>query len=111
MDRLTEERGERTWTLFHVGWYINFGCVVVALLGAIYFLGQIWGGASAEAGTQEVDVGLMVGLVTIAAVLLMGAGVSRYQARLEGQHLELKMAITKIGTAVENLNKGGDKEE
>lgn len=101
MERLTEERGERTWRLFHIGWYINIACVAAAGLGALFFLKQVMSGASAAEPTNIItDITLMIGLAIIAIVLLMGAGLSRYQARLEGQHLELKMAINKLASGL-----------
>ena len=104
MERLTEERGERTWRWFHIGWYINFFCVIAFLGAAWCFLLQVASGASQVAGTEGIDIALMMGFSVIAAVLLMGAGVSRYQARTEGQHLELKMAINRLAAALEKMD-------
>jgi NADH:ubiquinone oxidoreductase subunit H len=100
MERLTEERGQRTWRLFHIGWYFNIALVVIVLLCALYFLGQAWAGEPSQSLKNTV---MMAAMLIIAAVLLMGAGVSRYQARVEGQHLELKLAIKQIMAKLDTM--------
>ena len=100
MERLTEERGERTWRLFHFVWYVNLAAVAAALGGAIYMFKRV---LETSASSPEADATLMMGFLVVASVLLMGAGISRYQARLEGQHLELKLAISKLTSTVEAL--------
>jgi hypothetical protein len=98
MERLTPERGERTWRLFHIGWYVNFLCFLLAVVGALFFMHQVLSGVSEESGDTAVltDITLMSGLMVIAVILLMGAGITRYQARLESQNLEIKMAISAL---------------
>ena len=44
-------------------------------------------------------------MLIVANLLLMGGGVSRYKARLEGQRLELKLAIKGLATAVDENRK------
>ncbi|MCP4639983.1 MAG: hypothetical protein GY851_06110 [bacterium] len=106
MERLTEERGNRTWKLYHIGWYINLLAFLGAVACGFWFLWQVVSGGSGEETAQLTDITVMSGLFVIAAVLLLGAGISRYQARLEGQHLELKLAINKLAAAVEKTKSG-----
>ncbi len=107
MERLTEERGERTWRLFRFGWYVNLASFIAALLGALWFLKQVLSGAAENPPSEgATDIMLMTGLFVVAVVLLLGAGISRYQARLEGQHLELKLALNELRTKLDTLSKG-----
>lgn len=89
MERLTEERGHRTWRFFRLFWYINLVIVILVLLlaGLVYY--------------TETELSTVASLLVLAAVLLLGGGISRYQARLEGQHLELKLIAKKM---LEELN-------
>lgn len=103
MERLTERRGGRTWRLFRVGWYFNLVLVVGFLLLAAHFLIDAQVGAGGSEETRNII--LMVTMLIVASVLLMGAGVSRYEARLEGQHLELKLAIKRLEAEVEEFKK------
>jgi hypothetical protein len=86
----------------------------VAFLGvlawAFWILWQMTAGHTVEDTDKLMDMMVMMGLVVIASVLLMGAGISRYQARLEGQHLELKMAIKKINAALDSAKGSAPKE-
>ncbi len=93
MERLTQERADRTWLLFRISWYLNIALVVVSLFLALFFFSRMWHGYASNiaAGTS-----IMMGFVVIACVLLMGAGICRFQARLEGQNLEIKLAIRKV---------------
>lgn len=99
-ERLTLDRGERTWKLFQIGWYANIGLAVLSLFLALFFFSRMWHGYAKNiaAGTA-----MMMAFVVIACVLLMGAGISRYQARLEGQHLEIKLAIGKLQQEIRAL--------
>ena len=103
MQRLTEERGGRTWRLFHIGWYVNIVLVILVLLIALWYLGDAWAGEPADA---DRDTTMMAAMLVIASVLLMGAGVSRYEARLEGQHLEIKLAINKLIAELDQVRTG-----
>ncbi len=98
MERLTPDRNARTWKLFQIGWYANIGLAVLSLFLALYFFSRMWHGYASDiaAGTT-----MMMSFVIIACVLLMGAGISRYQARLEGQHLELKLTIQRLTEELE----------
>jgi hypothetical protein len=98
MERLTPERGEHTRRLFRIGWYVNFLCFLLAMVGALFFMHQVLSGVSEESGQTAVlnDITAMTGLMVIAFILLMGAGITRYQARLESQNLEIKMAINDL---------------
>ena len=101
MERLTESRGGRAWKLFRIGWYINLILVVVVLLFAAKYLFDAQLG---EEGSEATRSTVMMGTMMIVACLfLMGAGISRYQARLEGQHLEIKLAIKQVEAQVEEL--------
>lgn len=105
MERLTLERGERTWKLFRIGWYVNLACFGVVMYGALYFMYLLASGVSEASEAATFDTVIMVGLFLLAGLLLVGASVTRYQARLEGQHLELKLAINRINEALEALRK------
>lgn len=107
MERLTPERGERTWRLFHIGWYVNFAAFLGVLALALWFLWQVVSGQTNDAHR---DLIVMMGFAVMAPMLLIGAGISRYQARLEGQHLELKLAINKTNAALEKLQGNSDSE-
>jgi hypothetical protein len=96
MERLTERRGEATWRLFHVLWYINFGAAIIAL----FWAGYLWHSA--------IDFGAVISALVLASVLLVASGITRYQARLEGQHLELKLTINEV---LEKLDGAGKTEE
>ena len=102
MERLTEHRGARTWRLFHIGWYINLALVIFVLLVSAYYLVA----AEGSEGTVSLNNTVMMGaMLVVATILLLGAGLSRYEARLEGQHLELKLALKKVMTEIEELKK------
>ena len=101
VERLTEDRGDRTWKLFHVSWYVNLSLVILALLATVFYLSLVW----SEAPNELWNVSMMSTTLVIATVLLAGAGISRYQARLEGQHLELKLTIGRLAAQVEELRK------
>ena len=100
MERLTEERGQRTWWLFRLSWYLNIALVCVSLYLALFFLSRMWHG---DASNIAAGTSIMTGFVVIACVLLLGAGVCRFQARLEGQNLEIKMAIRKVSEELNEL--------
>ena len=103
MERLTKHGGARTWRLFRIGWYINLALVIFVLLVSAYYL------FAAESSEPEasVDNTVMMGaMLIVATILLMGAGISRYEARLEGQHLELKLALNKVIAEIEALKDG-----
>jgi hypothetical protein len=93
MERLTERRGARSWFLYHVGWYLNLALVLMALLLGVHYLTKIYTGSTTEPVSDTV---IMMSFFVMASILLMGAGISRYQARLEGQHLEIKLAIASL---------------
>jgi hypothetical protein len=92
MERLTEKRGARSWFLYHLSWYLNLLLFLAAVFAATYYFIQLNLGSAERAR----DTVMMMGFLILAAILLMGAGISRYQARLEGQHLELKKAILAV---------------
>jgi len=102
MDRLTEERSDRTWKLFRFSWYLNLVLVLLVLALALNYFSLAGAGDPQKA---EKNTTMMAAMLVIAAVFLVGAGVSRYQARLEGQHLELKLAIKKLAADHESANK------
>jgi hypothetical protein len=108
MERLTEERRKRTWRLFRIGWYVNVALVFLLLLTAFYLFDQAWGSAWGE---DVLYIGAAVLSMVSAAVLLMGAGISRYQARLEGQHLEIKLAVQKVADQLSGLKAHIEREQ
>ena len=104
MDMLSQERREKAYKLFRIFWYINLACVIAAVWGALFFVRLVLAVPAEDVGDLfEVitNTSIILGLAIIACVLLMGAGISRYQSRLEGQHLELKQAINKVLAAVQ----------
>jgi len=104
MERLTVSRGERTWKLYHLSWYINILIVVLLLALALHFyVEMVWGVGSPVEGMHNAS--MMTLMLMVASLLLLGAGISRYQARLEGQHLELKLAIKEISGRIDSLKK------
>jgi len=106
MERLTAERGDRTWKLYHLSWYLNLVIVMVLLGVAFYFYMETF--LSRSDGAQNMRSATMLVIVmVVASVLLLGAGLSRYQARLEGQHLELKLALKQMQEQIEGLKKQG----
>lgn len=105
MERLTEARGDRTWKLFRLSWYMNVILVGIVLLMALNYFSLAGAGKPAYA---ERHITMMGAMLVIACVFLIGAGISRYQARLEGQHLELKLAINKLTAEVEALRGSKD---
>lgn len=92
MERLTEQRGARSWFLFHLSWYLNLALFLIAVGFAAYYFIQLRGGST----NQAHDTVMMMSCLILGAILLLGAGISRYQARVEGQHLELKNAIVSL---------------
>ena len=104
MERLTEERGERTWKLFHVSWYVNIVLVIIALLiSAGVFASAIQDRYAGIETDFVASISLAVSFLIIACVLLVASGVSRYQARTEGQHLELKMTIQALSKDIAEI--------
>ncbi|RPJ82732.1 MAG: hypothetical protein EHM18_15355 [Acidobacteria bacterium] len=99
MERLTDKRGARSWFLFRLGWYLNLLLFLAAMLAALYFFIRIMG--SIEPNLY--DAVMMMSFVILGAILLMGAGITRYQARLEGQHLEIKKTIIAFGERLSGL--------
>jgi len=92
MERLTDKRGARSWFLFHLSWYLNLALFLIAVGFAAYYFIQLRGGSA----NQTHDTVMMMSCLILGAILLLGAGISRYQARVEGQHLELKNAIVAL---------------
>ncbi len=105
MERLTDKRGARSWFLYHLGWYLNLLLFLAAILTALYFFVRIMTGSA----TDIYDTLMMMSFAILGALLLMGAGLSRYQARLEGQHLELKKTILAVGERISALEAGEEK--
>lgn len=99
MERLTDRRGARSWFLFHLGWYLNLLLFLSAMVAALYFFVRVMNGSESDLH----DAVMMMAFVILAAILLLGAGISRYQARLEGQHLELKKTILVMGQRLSAL--------
>jgi hypothetical protein len=102
MERLTEKRGARSWFLYHLGWYINLLIALATFSAALYYLIGLF--TTTPSDVQEIV--LMMSFFVLTAILLMGAGISRYQARTEGQHLELKQTIVRLETEIAELRAG-----
>ncbi len=101
--RLTAENNARTWKLFQAGWYANIFLALLSLFVALFFFSRLWHGMAGDIAAAAI---MMMSFVIIACVLLLGAGVSRYQARLESQHLELKLAINRMASEIQRLKDG-----
>ena len=112
MERLTQERGDRTWKLHHIAWYFNLLAFAVVLFWALqHTVSFIVAYHSAPGDAQLiVDLVIAAGLMVAALILLMGAGISRYQARTEGQHLELKLAINRLHDELGSLKRAAAKD-
>ena len=111
MERLTQERGDRTWKIHHLAWYLNLTAFVGLLLWALYhavaFLEEY--DITTASSQPLVDLVFASGLIIAALMLFMGAGISRYQARTEGQHLELKLAINRLHDEIASLKRAAGK--
>ena len=107
MERLTAERNARTWKLFQIGWYANIALAMLSLFLALFFFSRMWHGYASNIAAGTI---MMMAFVIIACVLLLGAGISRYQARLEGQHLELKLALRQMTDELAALRAERDKD-
>lgn len=97
MERLTEDRGERTYQWYRRTWYVNFSVSVVLVLIA----GYVW--ASEATGASSMTDALII--FAVAAVMFIGSSITRYQSRLEGQHLELKLTLNKVLRELESQRK------
>jgi len=94
MERLTVETEKRNWRLYRIGWYVNFFLAVAAIVAAGFAAEKMFRiDIEAEPVFYLIQLVLVIGLALAALILLLGAGLSRYQARLEGQHLEIKTTI------------------
>ena len=100
MERLTRERARRTWRLFKIGWYANLGLFLLWLILSGMFFYKMWFGLTDHYDTATT---MMMAFFILACLMLLGAGISRYQARLESQHLELRLAIRRISDEIEKL--------
>ncbi len=99
-ERLTENRSERTWRLYRMSWYVTVALSVISLLLALFFFSRMWHGYASNIAAGST---IMMAFVVIACLLLMGAGLSRFQARLEGQHLEIKLTLNRLSDQLERL--------
>jgi hypothetical protein len=86
MERLTEERGERTYKLYRYSWYVNIGVAIFFLVMA----GYVW---AADPDGKYTDA---LGFFALGLICFIGSSMSRYQSRLEGQHVELKVTMNRI---------------
>jgi len=103
VERLTESGGTHTWKLFRIGWYINIVLVTFFFLLAASFLINAQFGEKGVEATHNII--MMVTMMIVASLLLLGAGISRYEARLEGQHLEIKLTLKQLDAQIEGLKK------
>jgi hypothetical protein len=99
-ERLTQERSDRTWWLFRISWYVTIGLALTSLFVALFFFSRIWQGYATNVAAGS---SIFMAFVIIACVLLLGAGICRFQARLEGQNLEIKLAVLQLGEELEQL--------
>jgi len=102
MENSIEKAQKSSRLLFRIGWYINILLVVGLMLAAAYFFSEIVAG---EEGTRGPNVTMMMGMMTLASVLLLGAGVSRYQFMTQEQHHELKATLNEFKTEIEEIKK------
>lgn len=112
MEYLTAERVAKVTRLSRIEWCVNMACVAAAVTGGMWFVSMLMVGDPETPEVQLVtDLGAMMGFFIIAAILLMGAGITRYHARVEAHHLELKLAVLRVEARVvaleERLEGGG----
>ncbi|MBI4559442.1 MAG: hypothetical protein HY706_17785 [Candidatus Hydrogenedentes bacterium] len=100
METLTENQFKKTRASFRRGWYLNIALVTFFLLLGSYFFAEYRAG---EPEAAMANLAFSMATAIIASVLLMGAGISRCQARLEGQHLELKIALEEVSEQLDAL--------
>ncbi len=94
---LTAERVAKAWLLFRIAWCVNMACVAVAVTGGMWFVSMLMVSDPEAPEVQLMtDIATMMGFFIIAAILLMGAGLTRYHARVEAEHLELKLAVQRV---------------
>jgi hypothetical protein len=99
-ERVTQERNDRTWWLFRISWYVTVALAITSLLVALFFFSRIWQGYATNIAAGS---SIFMAFVIIAVVLLLGAGICRFQARLEGQNLEIKLAIRQLSEELDEL--------
>lgn len=102
METSIEKAQKSSWWLFRVGWYLNVILVIGLMFAAAYFLAETVNGEPEERGP---NITMMMGMVTLASILLLGAGVSRYQFMTQGQHHELKTTLTEFKEELNEIKK------
>lgn len=106
MEYLTAERIAKATRLSRIEWCVNMACVAVAVTGGMWFVSMLMVGDPEAPEVQLMtDLAAMMGFFIIAAILLMGAGLTRYHARVEAHHLELKLAVLRVEERVVALEK------
>lgn len=102
MERLTQEKEARTYRIYKMQWYANLALFIFCLFLSASLFWRMWQGGY-EANGYGVPTTIMMSFLVLACLLLMGAGISRYQARLEGQHLEIKLAIRQVSKELDSV--------
>ncbi len=102
MERLTKERERRTYRIYKMQWYANLFLFVCCLSLSLILFYRMWQGYYPN-GRYELPTTIMMSFLLLAFLQLMGAGISRYQSRLEGQHLEIKLAIRQVSKELQEV--------
>ena len=103
MDNLSDESHKSSWMMFRIGWYVNIVLFIIVLLVSAYYLSLVLEVGVDDGGTRTT---MMIGMLVIACVLLMGAGISRYEAMSLSQHVEIKQAVEEVQRELQELKKG-----
>jgi len=102
METSIEKDHRSSWWLFRIAWYVNVLLVVGLMLAAAWFLSETVNGEPDERGP---NVTMMMGMMTLASVLLLGAGISRYQFMTQTQHYELKTTLDTFKAELAEIKK------
>jgi len=102
METSIEREQKNSWWLFRLAWYLNVLLVVGLLLAAAWFLSETVNGDPGERGP---NITMMMGMMTLASVLLLGAGISRYQFMTQNQHHELKVTLDEFKSELAEIKK------
>lgn len=106
IEYLTAERIAKATRLSRIAWCVNMACVAAAVTGGMWFVSMLMVSDPEAPEVQLMtDIATMMGFFIIAAILLMGAGLTRYHARVETHHLELKLAVERVEERVVALEK------
>ena len=102
MENLSEDGTKSAWMLFRLAWYVNIILFVLVMLVAAYYMTLVLEVKADDGATRTT---MMIGMLVIACVLLMGAGISRYEAMSLSQHAEIKAAVDDLRKELVDVKK------